>query len=129
MRLLDTNVLVSAFFWNGNERRVLLACLEGRHRLVTSPALLAEAERVLGEKFDLPKPEVAAYLGSLTLAADVVSPTVRIQVVAADPADDRVLECAVAGRADGIVTGDRHLLGLRDYAGTAILRASDVLRL
>lgn len=127
--VLDTNVLVSALFWDGNERRLLMQCLEGRHRIVTSPALLAEVERVLTGKFGMPKADVRIYLETALSTAEVVTPKQPLQVVAADPADDRVLECAVEGAADLIVTGDRHLLDLRRYDSIRIVRASVALEL
>jgi uncharacterized protein len=127
MRLvLDTNVVVSALFWNGNERRVLEACVEGSHAMVS--ALLAEAERILLQKFSYPKPDTAAFLRMVVRAADLVAPGESLRVVSADPDDDRVLECAIAGRADRIVTGDKHLLALRAFRGIGIVRPADALR-
>jgi len=62
-----------------------------------------------------------ASLAPATLRAHVIEPLVRLDVVADDPDDNRVLECAVAGRADCIVSGDRHLLRLGAFEGTPIL--------
>lgn len=83
--VLDTNILVSALFWSGNERKVFRACVEGTHQSVTSPILLAEAERVLIEKFDYPKTDTAAFLGLVERASIVVTPDIRLDVVTDDP--------------------------------------------
>lgn len=129
MRLvLDTNVLVSALFWKGNERRLLQLCFEGRHRIVTSPLLLAEAERVLVEKFSYPKDDTAAFLGAVARAAEVVTPRTPLAIVREDPADDRVIECAVEGDAELIVTGDRPLLRLGTFRSIRVVRAAEALR-
>ena len=58
----------------------------------------------------------------------VSKPTSKLRVVD-DEADNRILECALDGRADLIVTGDRHLLKLRRFEGITIIRLADFLRL
>jgi len=52
---MDTNVLVSALFWEGNERALLMRCRGGELRSVTSPGILDELERVLTRKFKVPR--------------------------------------------------------------------------
>jgi predicted nucleic acid-binding protein len=54
---------------------------------------------------------------------------VTLQVVERDPDDDRVLECAVTGKADVIVTGDLDLLSLREYEGISIIQVAEFLDL
>jgi predicted nucleic acid-binding protein len=55
-------------------------------------------------------------------------PKITLQVIAEDPTDDRILECAVAGRADLIVSGDRHLRKLKSFREIGIVQPSDFLR-
>lgn len=129
MRLvLDTNVLISAFLWDGNEARLLLECARGRHRAVLSSAILQEVAKVLESKFDCSRAEVASYVAFLERMSDVVDTRTRLEVVRADPTDDRILECAVEGHADAVVTGDRHLLDLGEFRGIRIVRSKEVLR-
>lgn len=124
--VLDTNTVVSAIGWTGTPRRVLLALHQGRHMLVTSPDLLDELARVLA----YPKlrtiashPLLPIILEWLHRPEHVVLPRERLHVVVEDTADDCVLEAAVAGRADVIVSGDRHLLALVAYRGIPIVSA------
>lgn len=126
--VLDTNILVSALFWDGNERRLLVAYLEGDHTLVTSPVLLDETKRVLADKFRFPADHTAAFLALLRRHAVVVHPQETLAVVTADPSDDRVLECAAEGRVELIVTGDRHLLALDAFRGIPIVNTAAALR-
>jgi predicted nucleic acid-binding protein len=58
----------------------------------------------------------------------VVVPRIALDVIHDDPDDNRILECAVAGHADVIVSGDRHLLRLKSYEGIPIVRPVDFLR-
>src|SRR3989454_7024778 len=113
MRLvLDTNVLVSAIVFGGPPRDVLETVLTGAHRLVLSPAILHELHRVLtGSKFRYAQAAADQVDAELREIAEIVEPETRLSVIAADPEDNRVLECAVEGGADVIVSGDRDLLG------------------
>ena len=117
----DTNVLVSALIFPGGAPEAFYRlALESRIELVTSRPLLAELGRVLTEKFgwDAERTEEAVEL--LIRIATVVAPRETISEIAADPADDRVLEAAAESSADAVVSGDRHLLELRSWRGIAI---------
>jgi putative PIN family toxin of toxin-antitoxin system len=96
-------------------------------RLVISPALLDELEDKLRVKFGVLAQDVAAIRVKLESAGDLIDPAIVLDVVTDDPDDNRVLECAVAGRADYIVSGDRHLLKLKEHAGIPILSAREFL--
>lgn len=121
--VLDTNILISALGWRGAPHEIVRACLDGRYELLLSPDLLQELERVLHyPKFRFSPSEILDYLALLTETAELVQPDFQLEVVEADPTDNRVLECALAGGALLIVTGDDHLLSLEEYAGIPILR-------
>lgn len=129
MRLvLDTNVLISAVVFGGAPRDVLETVLTGAHRLVLSPAILRELRDVLtGSKFRYPDAVADEIGAALREIADLVEPRTRLSVIAADPEDNRVLECAVEGRADVIVSGDRHLLALVRYGEMPVCRPQEFL--
>lgn len=57
-----------------------------------------------------------------------VAPTTRLHVITADPTDNRFLECAVAGHADAVISGDRHLLRLKQFRGIPIVPPAAFLR-
>jgi uncharacterized protein len=95
--------------------------------LVVSAPLLDELEDKLRVKFGVAPGDAAAIRAKLESNADLVAPDIVIDAVQDDPDDNRVLECAVAGRAGYIVSGDRHLLNLKAYAGIPILTARQFL--
>lgn len=96
--------------------------------MAISRPLLDELERVLGyPKFDLDHAEVEAVLADVRSVAGLVEPDRAVRVVREDPADDRVLECAVDSRANVIVSGDQHLLALDAYEGVSVVSASEFL--
>ena len=130
MRIVpDTNILVSAMGWNGNEREVLLATFSDDVDLVLSENLIAELLRVLSyEKLShLPVDKVSSFVEIIMETAIIIETTSQLSVIKEDPSDDRVLECAVDGSADYIVSGNKHLLNLKEYEGIRILRAKAFL--
>ena len=121
--VLDTNVVISAILFKGVPGRVLEFATAGSFRAVTSPTLLDELDEKLRGKFRLSSADAEKVRSDLEELCDVVSTIPHLQVVKDDPDDDRVLECAVAGRADVIISGDRHLLKLGSFEAIAILSA------
>lgn len=125
----DTNILISALMFGGLPGTVLDLALVRAFELVTSPVLLEELDERLLEKFKLTPDDAAVIRAKLESVAFLVEPHVALQVIPEDPDDDRVLECAVEGQADCIVSGDRHLVGLKEYQGIPIYRAREFLEL
>jgi uncharacterized protein len=119
--VLDTNVFISATLFKGIPGRLLELAISGSFRVVTSPTLLDELDEKLRGKFRLPSANADQVRTDLEEFCEVVSTVNRLAIIRDDPDDDRILECAVAGRADYIVSGDRHLLKLGSYDGIAIL--------
>lgn len=124
----DTNVLVSAFvFPGGAPEEVYRQAIQGRIRLVTSRALLAELGRVLADKFGWEPGPIEAVVSQVATIGEVVVPVENVSEVREDPADDRVLEASLAAGADAIVSGDRHLLRLKSWHGIPILTPSELV--
>ncbi len=127
--VLDTNILISAFvFPGGPPEDVFRAALEDRIALVTSPPLLAEFGRVLSSKFGWEAPIAEEAVALVASVGSVVRPKETIAEIIDDPDDDRVLEAALEGRAEVIVSGDRHLLRLRTWREVKIVKAAPFLR-
>lgn len=121
--VFDTNVLISAFLFPGgvSEKAFALA-LSGAVASVTSPAILAELEGVLVRKFRIGAAEARRITSFAREVSECVEPAIVIDAVAKDPADNVILECAVWGRADFLVTGDKaHPLPLDPFRGIRIL--------
>jgi putative PIN family toxin of toxin-antitoxin system len=128
----DTNVVVSGLLWRGNPRRVLEAARDGSIELFTSAALLAELLDVLSrEKFTERLASAGVSPQELVLGyaalASVIQPAVIEPVILADPDDDAVLACAIAGQCEIIVSGDSHLLDLKQHQDVRILTAAQLL--
>ena len=129
----DTNTVVSGLLWHGNPRQVLEAARAGTLQLYTSAALLAEIEEVLqrpkfAQRLSLAGVASHTLVMGYAALAWLIEPRVIKPVVIADPDDDIVLACAVAARAEAIVSGDKHLIDLTEYDGIPILTAAQLLK-
>ena len=125
--VFDTNVLVSALvFPGGRGEEALRRIIEERDQLIISKPILDELLGILVRKFSRDAEElahVAVFLSNLALS---VRPRRRLQVVK-DELDNRILECALTGRAEAIVTGDHALLSLGEYSGVRIISLRNYL--
>lgn len=132
--VLDTNTVVSALLWGGNPGRLLDLIREGRLHVFTTIGLLAELDDVLRRpKLDRSLQRKGgsadALMAHWRALAEVVDAGPKVAVVQADPDDDEPVACAVAAKADLLISGDKHLLSLRAVGGTRIVAAAEAVRL
>lgn len=122
--VLDTNTLVCGFGRRGAPARVVDVALRGEFMLVTSLALLVELERALHyPKLHRVFPDPARVVELVREVAEVVDPTPHLHACR-DAVDNRVLEAALAGNVDVIVTGDADLKDLDPYDTVRIVDAN-----
>ena len=122
--VLDTNVIISALNFPGNERLVLELALRGRFELYLSLFVLEEVAGVLARKFGWDEERTAQAIRVIENAAIVIEPPRLAEVIEGGHPENRVLEWAVAASAEYLVTGDRqHLLPLGEHDGVRILNA------
>ncbi len=109
MRIVaDTNILVSAAaFPRGVTARVMLLATDGRVRLFVSPFILSELADVLGRpKIGFSPDQIHAALEAVKGVATIVHPKIKVDIIARENSDNRILECALAAEADVLVTGN-----------------------
>ena len=94
--------------------------VEERDELILSKAILDELLGILARKFSRDAEEVSRVAVFVSTHATFVSPRRRLRVVKDEP-DNRILECALTGRAQAIVTGDGALLALQNFRGVRLL--------
>jgi|SRR3989344_5475381 len=122
MRIVfDTNVLISAALKSGLARDIRNLAAQGKITLIASEFILLELSEKLHEKFQWDQEAIVFNSNTLRLFAEIVDVTNVEHVVNKDPDDDNVLAAAVVGKADIIVTSDKHLLKLKKYRGIAIV--------
>jgi putative PIN family toxin of toxin-antitoxin system len=125
--VLDTNVLVSAIL-GGATSEILAHWKQGSFDLVVTADILDEYLAELQRpKFNLPVEVIEDIAAYLYRNAIFVVPQEPISVVEADPKDNRFLEAAIAGEANVVVSGDRHLLEFGTFRGIPIVGARTFL--
>jgi putative PIN family toxin of toxin-antitoxin system len=131
--VIDTNVLVSGLFWHGTPHDVLEHVRAGTLTLISSPALLAEFEVVIGRaKFDaiLSRSGTSREraLAEVRHLAELIEPPPLAVPVCRDPDDDAILALALAAQADLIISGDDDLLALGHHRDIPIVTPTQALR-
>ncbi len=125
--VVDTNVYISAIFWGGKPRKILDWGRDNKVNILTSADIEEEIAEKLHGKFGLEEDEIRQILADFSTFTKFVRISGQIRAVPDDPDDDKFIECAVSGKADYIVSGDRHLLQLKEYAGIKIMKVADFL--
>ena len=119
--VFDTNIFISAFVIPGSlGEKAVLKILGGQDTLLVSKDILDELLCALSTKFSRDREEISRVAVIVSEMAEWVKPTARIRTLKDEP-DNRILECAVSGKADIIVTGDKEMLRLKQYEKTKII--------
>ena len=126
--VLDTNVLISAIVFGGIPRKILNEVINGRLKVAISREILHEIQGILlGKKFKYPEEVVNVITNQLAILCEIVSPVQRVEIVRSDPADNRIIECALEAKAQYIITGDSHLIELKVVHRISILTPGEFL--
>ena len=127
--VVDTNVLVSAFLNDGKPRKLLLKLLE-KHTVILSRQMLAELADVLSrDKFSVTSALIESFISILVRKATIVPVDYSLKIIVEDPDDNIVLNTTLNGKADYIVSGDKHLVSLKKFEKTEILKVNQMLEI
>lgn len=133
--VLDTNIIVSAtILRKGHSAQVLDLWREEKIELAVSLPILEEMRKVLKrariiKQQSMAQQDVKALIEGFRESGVLTSGRLDLEVVREDPEDDKFIICAVEARADYIVSGDTHLLKLKEYQGIRIVPPREFLRL
>lgn len=127
--VIDTNIFVSSFF-GGNPKKIIDLWKNEKITLCLSHAVLDEYIDVLRRIGLKDEQELEELLSLFSKGFNILftTKTPKINIVKSDPADDKFIECAVALKADVIVTGDRKILDINEYTGIRILTPQHFLK-
>lgn len=125
--VFDTNVLVSALALPGGKAdKALRRIIAAQDQLLISRPILDELLGVLARKFSRDQEELARTAVFVSDLARTIKPRQKLSVLSDEP-DNRILECALAGAADLIVTGDKALLQLKTYRNVRVVSLREYL--
>jgi hypothetical protein len=128
--VIDTNIFVSSFF-GGNPRKIIDLWKTEKITLCLSSAILEEYIDVLRRIGLKDEDELEELLSLFSRGFNILftTKTPKLRVVKNDPDDDKFIECAVALKADIVVSGDREVLAVKAYKGIRILTPQEFLKL
>lgn len=126
--VLDTNVLISGYLWDGKPRQLLKLVKEGGFTILYSKETISEFARVLSLKFGFIADEIHTIIMDMSGMGEKVTIKSEERPIFNDIADNVFINLAVDGKAAIIVSGDSHLLKLKRFKDIEILTVSDFLK-
>jgi putative PIN family toxin of toxin-antitoxin system len=128
--VIDTNVFVSALISARSIPALLLDEAGKKYTLFISKEILGEVEEVISrKKFGFTEQKISSAMEAILSFSEIINPGIKVDVIKLDPDDNKILECAIACNAQYIVSGDSHLLDLREYGTLKIINPKTVLEL
>ena len=128
--VLDTNVLISGYLWNGPPSKILQLFLENKIDVIVSDKQYHELKRVINySRIGISTERQKEFIETVLEHSVRIVPRAIVRGVQADPSDNALLEAAFEGKAKLIVTGDKHLLRLKQFTNTPIITPSQFLKL
>jgi putative PIN family toxin of toxin-antitoxin system len=130
--VFDTNVLISALITTGKPKELFNKAAQGQIQLIISKSILKEFSQVAEDpriRKYANEDDVIGFVRVIHRVAKIVNVTSQFKVVKEDPDDDIVVRTAFDGKANYIVSGDKHLLSLETFRGIKILTVDEMLTL
>lgn len=125
----DSNIFISAFLFSGKPAQVFDLAVDKKIILISSPQILGEVAEVFNKKFKRSERFIQKQIKTIRDVSQIVVPKKRIKILKYVP-DNKILETAMEGRVDYIVTGDgKHLLPLKEFKGIPIITPAQFLKL
>lgn len=131
--VIDTNLFISGVFANdGLAKELQDSWVKGKFTLISSVSIIKEISRVLGysriKKHFHPKEKTRERLIKRIIRKAILTKDfIRINVILDDPSDNKFLSCAIEGKADYIISRDRHLRDLKEIQGIKIIGVTEFL--
>ena len=120
--VLDTNIIISAALRGGFSEDILTTLVVTQTiTLIISEGILEELAQKLESKFSWSKTEVNFFTDYIRQVSQLVKVKEKLEIIKRDPEDNKILECAVAGKADLIVSSDQDLINLKEFLGIGIV--------
>jgi len=126
--VLDTNIFISTFYWDGNSEKIINRIIEGVDELFISDQIITEISNVMARpKFKTKHETITGYIKAIEKSSKKIFIDGKIKGICRDKDDDDKLECAILSNADFIITGDDDLLVLENYETVKIVTQKEYL--
>lgn len=131
---IDTNVIISGSLWIGASDKILEKVENQEIELILSKEIINEFSQVLNyeeikDKIRDKGLEIRRTVGKISSISKLVVPLEKFDIIKEDPDDNIILECAVEGKVDYIISQDKHLLKLKEFQGIKIISPENFLKI
>lgn len=135
--VFDTNIWLSALFWEGEAAQLIELAEDKKFRLdiIITKEILFEINKVINKEakfqrfLDNRNENLKALFAKILNLTTLVESSKTLNIVKADPSDNKILEAAVASGADFILSRDKHLTDLKEFEGIKIINTTEFLRI
>ena len=133
--VLDTNVWLSGIFWEGEASKILEKAEKKDIQIIISENILSEIIKVLNRESKFQKYilnlrlSIEDLLRTILSISDLIETKSKLDIVKADPKDNIILEAALAGKSEYIISYDNHLLNIIEFRGIKIIHPSEFLKI
>jgi len=128
--VLDTNIYISSIFWEkGNPHKIIEKIINREIQNFISNEILKELKRVLERDFDEPNELIEDQIKLIKEYSEIIEILGKIDIIKEDADDNKIIECAISANANYIITGDNHLLKLKEFRGIKIVNSKDFLEI
>ena len=129
--VIDTNVFISGIFWEGNFSSEIIDALKNKEiQSICSLEIIEEIVKTLSNfRIQMNKELIDNWKDIILKNSIMVKPIKKIDIVKDDPDDNKFIEAAIEGRAEYIISQDKHLLKIKEYEGIKILNPSDFIKI
>jgi putative PIN family toxin of toxin-antitoxin system len=126
--VFDTNILISGYLWTGKPRQAIRVVKSGGFRLLYCRESIDELIRVLSIKFGLDSGEIFRIVSDIHTIGKKTTMVTKDQPISEDITDNLFINLAIDGDARLIVSGDSHLLKLKEYKQIGIITVFEFLK-
>jgi putative PIN family toxin of toxin-antitoxin system len=128
--VLDANIFISSFFWGGNPRKVLERVISVIDELFITKEILDEINDVIERpKFHADGNEINYFINSIEEISNKIVSKRQINNGSRDKTDNKYIECGITAHVDYIISGDIHLLEMKEYENIKIITAKEYLEI
>lgn len=129
--VLDTNVFISGIFWEGNFCSHIIDKWKKKEIEIVSSVKIVEelVETLKSFKIPMPIEMIEEWKNLIIKNSIIVESLSKLDVIKDDLEDNKFLEAAVDGKADFIISQDRHLLNLKEFEGIKIIKPEEAINL
>ncbi len=133
--VLDTNVWLSSIFWKGEANKLMKLLLNNKIEIIVTDEILAEIVEVLNkeEKFQRfikdRNQNIEELIRTVLSFSNLIKTKTKINLIKEHPKDNIILEAAFDGKADYIISYDRHILNMLEFRKIKILEPKDFLKI